>query len=254
MTNLTAREITVTAGDRLLVEALDLSVGPGDFVAILGRNGAGKTTTLHTLAGLAAPAGGELQIDGMALNRQPRREIARRIGLLMQDDEDVFPATVMETALIGRHPHLDFWQWEGPEDKRIAEQALRRVGLDNTQARTLDTLSGGERRRLALATLLVQDPSVALLDEPTSHLDPQYQLGVMQILRERADQGRCVVACLHDLNAAARFCDQCLLLFGDGRWLLGTTADVLNEQNLGELYGLPMRALETGSRRIFFDA
>jgi len=254
MTNLAAREITVTAGDRLLVEALDLSVGPGDFVAILGRNGAGKTTTLHTLAGLAAPAGGELQIDGMALNRQPRREIARRIGLLMQDDEDVFPATVMETALIGRHPHLDFWQWEGPEDKRIAEQALRRVGLDNTQARTLDTLSGGERRRLALATLLVQDPSVALLDEPTSHLDPQYQLGVMQILRERADQGRCVVACLHDLNAAARFCDQCLLLFGDGRWLLGTTADVLNEQNLGELYGLPMRALETGSRRIFFDA
>lgn len=254
MTNLAAREITVTAGDRLLVEALDLSVGPGDFVAILGRNGAGKTTTLHTLAGLAAPAGGEVQIDGMALNRQPRREIARRIGLLMQDDEDVFPATVMETALIGRHPHLDFWQWEGPEDKRIAEQALRRVGLENTEARTLDTLSGGERRRLALATLLVQDPSVALLDEPTSHLDPQYQLGVMQILRERADQGRCVVACLHDLNAAARFCDQCLLLFGDGRWLLGTTADVLNEQNLGELYGLPMRALETGSRRIFFDA
>lgn len=254
MTNLAAREITVTAGDRLLVEALDLSVGPGDFVAILGRNGAGKTTTLHTLAGLAAPAGGEVQIDGMALNRQPRREIARRIGLLMQDDEDVFPATVMETALIGRHPHLDFWQWEGPEDKRIAEQALRRVGLENIEARTLDTLSGGERRRLALATLLVQDPSVALLDEPTSHLDPQYQLGVMQILRERADQGRCVVACLHDLNAAARFCDQCLLLFGDGRWLLGTTADVLNEQNLGELYGLPMRALETGSRRIFFDA
>ncbi len=254
MTHLAAREITVTAGDRLLVEALDLSVGPGDFVAILGRNGAGKTTTLHTLAGLAAPDAGEVQIDGVALNRQPRRETARRIGLLMQDDEDVFPATVMETALIGRHPHLDFWQWEGPEDKRIAEQALRRVGLDHTQTRALDTLSGGERRRLALATLLVQDPSVALLDEPTSHLDPQYQLGVMQILRERADQGHCVVACLHDLNAAARFCDRCLLLFGDGRWLLGTTAEVLNEQNLGELYGLPMRTLETGSRRIFFDA
>ncbi|MGB5621766.1 MAG: ABC transporter ATP-binding protein [Gammaproteobacteria bacterium] len=254
MTHLAACEITVTAGDRLLVEALDLSVGPGDFVAILGRNGAGKTTTLLTLAGLAAPDAGEVQLDGVALNRQPRREIARRIGLLMQDDEDVFPATVMETALIGRHPHLDFWQWEGPEDKRIAQRALRRVGLENTEARTLDTLSGGERRRLALATLLVQDPAVALLDEPTSHLDPQYQLGVMQILRERADQGRCVVACLHDLNAAARFCDQCLLLFGDGRWLLGTTAEVLNEQNLGELYGLPMRALETGSRRIFFDA
>ena len=180
--------------------------------------------------------------------------MARRVGLLMQDDEDVFPATVMETALIGRHPHLDFWQWEGPEDKRIAEQALRRVGLGDTQTRTLDTLSGGERRRLALATLLVQDPAVALLDEPTSHLDPQYQLGVMHILRERADQGRCVVACLHDLNAAARFCDQCLLLFGDGRWLLGATAEVLNERNLGELYGLPIRMLETGSRRIFFDA
>jgi len=254
MTHLSAREITVTAGERLLVEALDLSVGPGDFVAILGRNGAGKTTTLHTLAGLAAPADGEVHLDGMVLNRQRRRDVARRIGLLMQDDEDVFPATVMETALIGRHPHLDFWQWEGPEDRRIAEQALRRVGLGDTQARALDTLSGGERRRLALATLLVQDPAVALLDEPTSHLDPQYQLGVMHILRERADQGRCVVACLHDLNAAARFCDQCLLLFGDGRWLLGATAEVLNEANLGELYGLPIRMLETGSRRIFFDA
>ncbi len=254
MTTLTARQIDVTAGDRLLVKDLNLTLTAGSFVAVLGCNGAGKTSTLHVLAGLSAPAAGLVQMDGVDMSRRPRRQLARELGVLLQDYEDPFPATVLETALIGRHPHLDFWQWEGPSDHQMAREALGRVGLDGMQTRDLETLSGGERRRLAMATLLVQDPGIMLLDEPVSHLDPNHQLEMMKLLRRRADQDACVVASLHDVNAAARFCDQCLLLFGDGRWLSGATASVLTEETLSELYGLRIRALEFESRPIFVDA
>jgi len=254
MTTLIAKQVDVTAGDRLLVKNLDLALSAGSFVAVLGCNGAGKTSTLHVLAGLAAPAAGSVQMDGVDISRRPRREVARELGVLMQDYEDPFPATVLETALIGRHPHLDFWQWEGSSDHRLAREALSRVGLDGMQSRDLDTLSGGERRRLAMATLLVQDPAMMLLDEPVSHLDPNHQLAMMKLLRQRADQDACVVASLHDVNAAARFCDQCLLLFGDGRWMSGATASVLTEDALSELYGLRMRALDFESRQVFVDA
>ncbi|MGB5544237.1 MAG: ABC transporter ATP-binding protein [Gammaproteobacteria bacterium] len=254
MKTLVAKQLDVTAGDRLLVENLNLTLEAGSFVAVLGCNGAGKTSTLHVLAGLAPPAGGQVLMNGMDISQRKRRQVARELGVLMQEYEDPFPATVMETALVGRHPHLDFWQWEGPSDVRLAQDALSLVGLEGLQDRDLDTLSGGERRRLAMATLLVQDPLILLLDEPVSHLDPSYQLAMMRLLRQRADQHACVVASLHDVNAAARFCDQSLLLFGDGRWLYGPTASVLTEKNLGELYGLPMRAVQFESRQIFVDA
>ena len=182
-----------------------MQFAPGELVAILGRNGSGKTLTLHTLAGLKPAARGTVRLDGQSLDRLTRRAIARRMGLLMQDLEDAFTMTVLESVLIGRHPHLALWQWESAADEQLARSALARVGLENFPARSVDTLSGGEQRRVAVATLLAQEPAVFLLDEPTNHLDPQHQLHVLGLFRALADKGarssrRCTILRLpHDL-------------------------------------------------------
>ena len=248
---LACRKLDVTAGHRMLVSGLDLSIEHGRFMGVLGRNGTGKTTTLHVLAGLQKAASGTVSLDGRPIIDWPRRGLALRLGLLMQNYEDPFSSTVIETALIGRHPHLGFWQWETNDDVRIACEALRRMGLDGFEQRQIETLSGGERRRLALATILAQDPDICLLDEPANHLDPQHVHDVLKLFRERADSGRAVMASLHDVNAAERYCDRCLLLFGDGRWLEGATDEILNEDNLQDLYGIQVRQLEWEDRRIF---
>jgi iron complex transport system ATP-binding protein len=248
---LETRGLTVIAGRRCLVENLDLELHPGETLAVLGPNGVGKTLTLQTLAGLRKPDGGEVRVAGRPLAAWPRRALARRLGLLPQGTEDPFPATVMEEALIGRHPHLGFWQWESPDDLAIASQALTDVDLAGFEERSLETLSGGERRRLSVATLLVQDPDVWLVDEPTNHLDPQHRFAVMQLLSARAMATRAVIVTLHDVNLAAGWCARCLLLFGDGSWELGAAADVLTEDAVSRLYRMHVRRVEFEGRALF---
>ena len=125
------------------------------------------------------------------------------------------------------------------------------MGLAELTGRDILTLSGGERRRLALAQVLAQSPAVYLLDEPTNHLDPQHQLDAMRVFRAAADAGASVVATLHDVNLAVRFADRCLLLYGDGRWTLGPSANVLNEDNLSELFATPMEVVSWRSQQLF---
>ncbi|PZN32469.1 MAG: ABC transporter [Proteobacteria bacterium] len=248
---LECRALTVTVAGRTLVRALDFSAQPGTVTCILGRNGTGKTLTLHTLAGLRQPHAGRVTVAGRALGAWPRRELAQRLGLLLQLTEDPFPTTVLESVLIGRHPHIGFWQWESRHDRDIAHAALAAVGLDGFASRDVTTLSGGERRRAAIATLLAQDPDIMLLDEPTNHLDPHHQLDVLRLFRARAAAGRAVVMSLHDAGLAARFADRALLLFGDGNWLCGPSREILTEDTMTRLYGVPVRQLDWADGRTF---
>ena len=165
---LACSELTVEVVDRALVRNLQLAIASGAVTAVLGRNGAGKTMTLHTLAGLRAPARGTVTLDGEPLANWQRRALARKLGLLTQTTEDPFPSTVLDSVLVGRHPHIDFWRWESDADRAIAHEALKAVALDDLAERDVDTLSGGERRRAALATLLAQDPETwgALRESP----------------------------------------------------------------------------------------
>ncbi len=251
---LAAVALTVRAGARELVHELTARFAPGEVVAILGRNGSGKTLTLHTLAGLRPAASGEVLLDGTPLGEFSRRAVALRLGLLPQDLEDAFVTSAIETVLIGRHPHLRLWQWETAEDERLARAALAAVDLKDCAARRTDTLSGGEQRRLAVATLLAQEPGIFLLDEPTNHLDPHHQLAVLGLFRRLADEGRTVVTTLHDPTLAARFADRALLVFGDGRWSLGPVGSALTEASLSELYVGPMMELGRAGRRVFVSA
>lgn len=248
---LRARALCVGAGERRLVNGLEVGFAPGEFVAILGRNGCGKTLTLHTLAGLRPPLSGTVELEGQPLAALSRRRIARRLGLLTQDLEAGFASTVMESLLIGRHPHLSLLEREGAADRRLAQAALTRVGLPDFAGRSTETLSGGEQRRCAMAALLTQDPQIYLLDEPSNHLDPQQQLAMLGLFREEANRGRTVVAILHDPTLAARFASSALLLYGDGNWLAGPATQVLNAPALSQLYETPLTEVTVGNRRVF---
>ena len=251
---LECRGIDVCVGSRTLVRGLDLMVRPGSMLAVLGPNGSGKSLSLHTLAGLRPPKAGELLISGRRLREWPRRALARELALLPQNVEDPFPSSVMETVLLGRHPHIPRWQWESARDLAIASAALVAVGLAGYEERDVLTLSGGERRRAALAAVLAQTPRIFLLDEPTNQLDPNHQLEALQLLRERADAGGAVIVTLHDPNLAARFADHALLIGKDGNWQCGGVADILTARHLSTLYDTRFEAAEFDGRRVFFQA
>ncbi len=229
---------------------LNLVIEPGQCWCILGRNGAGKTTLLHTLAGLHKPTAGDIRLDGIPIGTLPRKHIAQQIGVLFQDQEDRFPATVMETVLQGRHPHLHGWQWETPEDITIARHALAQVDLDDLAERNVLTLSGGERQRAAIATLLAQQPRLLLLDEPTNHLDLHHRIHILQRLRTHCQQsGATLIMVLHDINLAARFCDHALLMSGDARIHAGNCNDILQTATLEAAFNHPLVAVETALGR-----
>ncbi|HTT01202.1 MAG TPA: ABC transporter ATP-binding protein [Steroidobacteraceae bacterium] len=251
---LAAAALSVAIGERTLVRDLALELAPGELLAVLGCNGSGKTLMLHTLAGLRPASAGAVTLDGQPLHEMTRRSLALRVGLLAQDREEGLTTSVEEAVLIGRHPHLKALQWESAADHRIASQCLARVGLGELAGRGLETLSGGEQRRAAIAALLAQDPQIFLLDEPTNHLDPQHQLAVLRLFHELTRSGRSAIATLHDATLAARFADRALLLFGDGRWRCGPAHEVLTAASLAELYQTPMLELEAGRRRVFVSA
>ena len=234
-----------------MIRAFDFTVEPGQCWAILGRNGAGKTTLLATLGGLRAASAGIIEIEGRALSSFTPRELARLRALLPQDDSDPFPTTALETALVGRHPHLGRWQWEGARDLRIARGALVAVDMGDAETRDVRTLSGGERRRVTLAAVLAQEPRLFLLDEPSSHLDLAHQLALLERLTELArDKGRAVIMALHDVNLAARYCDHVLLL-DRGLASAGPAEELLTSERLSALYGVPLRSLGEDGRRVF---
>lgn len=244
MALLHTRNLSLAVAGRTLCRRLDVDFEGGQNWAILGANGSGKTTLLHTLAGLRAPDEGEIRLDGTDIRALPHRRRARRLGVLFQDFEATFPATVLETVLTGRYPHLERWQWEGAEDRRAAEAALETVGLAGCAHRPLTTLSGGERRRVEIAALLAQDAPICLLDEPTNHLDLHHQVRILEQLAARARRPEHLnIFVLHDVNLAARFATHGILLFDDGEYLRGTLPKTLTRPNLERLYRCPLREI-----------
>lgn len=251
MTLLETQGLDLAIGERTLCRGLDWSIQQGERWAILGTNGAGKTTLLHTLAGLRAPLRGQVVLKGEPLAQLPRRAVAQLIGLLPQDSIDPFPATVWETILMGRHPHLNPWSSESDIDLLKSQEAIVRCGLSGWEQRFIATLSGGERRRVALATLLAQDPALFLLDEPANHLDLRHQAELFTLMKSLSGEGRGAVMVLHDPNQALRHATHALLLYGEGRWETGECKSLLTEERLTRLYGHPLQRISANGQNLF---
>ncbi len=248
---LSVRGLALSIGGRLLCDRLDLEVGAGARWAIVGPNGAGKTTLVTTLAGLRAAAAGAIAYDGVALEALSPRERAKKRGFLPQDSVDFFPATVLETVLVGRHPHLGRLQWESEADIDCARDALSRFGLAGFEDRDVRTLSGGERRRVALAALVAQDPDLLLLDEPSSHLDLGQQIAALDALDALArERGKALVMALHDLHLALRYADYAVAL-GAGKAIIGPAPEILSVDTLSTLFGHRLAAVGEGRTRTF---
>jgi iron complex transport system ATP-binding protein len=251
---LSCASLDIAVQECTLVKQLNIKLVAGSITAVLGRNGTGKSLTLHTLAGLREHHTGSIHLQTRSLSNYKRREVAQRLSFVPQEFEEPFPVSVLDCAVSGRHPHIDFWQWESAHDYDLARAALAAVDLAAFATRSVATLSGGERRRLAIATALTQAPLIYILDEPTNHLDPQHQLQLLRLLRSKADAGCSIIMSLHDANLAARFADHALLLFGDGRWLSGHCADVISAATLSQLYKTPIQALITPQGHYFLNA
>jgi iron complex transport system ATP-binding protein len=251
---LEAERLALQVGERWLCCEFSLSLAPGECLALLGPNGAGKTTLLHTLAGLREPSVGQVRLGGLPYAAWSALEAARFRGLLPQQQPDHFGASVLETVLIGRHPHLGRWGWETTEDEAIARRALADVGLQGFETRDVLTLSGGERQRVAIATLLAQSPQLFLLDEPLNHLDLHYQIATLELFRSivrGGDTRHGVVMVLHDINLAARYADHIILLDGCGGVKAGDRDSVLRADLLSQAFGHPLRRFESEGRVLF---
>lgn len=254
MSVLEASQLLIDVPGRADGRPLDFRVEPGQVWGVLGPNGVGKTTLLHTLAGLRAPRSGKVLLDARPLADVRRRAVAQQLGLVFQERQDGFPATVLETALIGRHPYITPWRMEGGEDLRFAHDALMRLDVEHLSERLVSTLSGGERQRVAIATVLTQSPRIWLADEPTNHLDLHHQTAVMTLLAEQAQEGRTVLMCLHDLNLAARWCDHLLLLYPDGKACWGPARRMLVLEALERLYNQPLASALVDGAPVYVPA
>jgi iron complex transport system ATP-binding protein len=249
---ITTSDLTLRIGARTLISKLNCRVEAGQCWSVIGRNGAGKSTLLRALAGLRELDAGSIAIDGRALADWPLTELAQRRAFLAQARSDAFAYRAIDTVLAARHPYHANRYWEGSDDHRIAQAALASMEVAELAERDVRTLSGGERQRVAIAAMLAQDTPLLLLDEPANALDLAHQVSVMSLLARLChERGKTAVMVGHDLNLAHSVSSHALLMMGDGRWLAGPVAEVMQATILSDCLGHPIEIIEHGKRRIF---
>ena len=236
---LEVRDITVNYGETEVLLDVSLSLREGEVIAVLGANGTGKTTLIRALNGTLPLAGGAIELDGRRLNNLSRREIARNIAVVAQENETRFPVTVLEFVLSGRFVHGGAFGWESESDFDFAETALAECDLSGYETRLMNHLSGGERQRVVLARAIATNAPILLLDEPTANLDLAHQAMMFKLVRNRClEQQASAIVITHDLNLAAEFADEIIML-KDGRIAAkGTPAEVLTAENVRDVFGV----------------
>ncbi|MDT0614963.1 ABC transporter ATP-binding protein [Streptomyces lancefieldiae] len=240
---LSAERVSRAAGGRLILDGVSLSPGPGATTGLLGPNGSGKSTLLRLLAGVLAPAGGVVTLDGRPLDRVGRRDVARRVAVVEQQADTQVDLTVRDVVRLGRIPHRRAWAPASAADDEAVAEALERTGLTAQSDRFWHTLSGGERQRVQIARALAQQPRELLLDEPTNHLDIQHQLDVLALV---AALPVTTVVALHDLNLAGMYCDH-LVVLSQGRVVAsGDPREVLTADLVAEVYRVRAEVAGTG--------
>ncbi len=238
---LRADNISIRYGQHDVVRGVSFELRTGRIVALLGPNGAGKTTLIKSLNGTVPISAGRIELDGEPLDSFSRRQIARRIAVVAQENETRFPVRVLEYVLAGRFANGSAFGWETEQDVAVARDALQRCDLADYGERFMNELSGGERQRVVLARALATDARVLLLDEPTANLDLAHQAMMFRLVLERCVQcDATAVVITHDLNLAAEFADEILLLKNGEEYAFGPPDKVLTAANIGGVFHVPV--------------
>ncbi len=236
---LSIQNISINYGTNEVIKEVDFTLRENRIVAILGANGAGKTTLLKALNGSLRITKGAILLDEKPLESFSRREIAKKIAVVAQENETKFPVTVLEFVLSGRFAHGGVFGWETDNDLQIAENALEMCDLKDFESRLMNELSGGERQRVVFARALATEAGILLLDEPTANLDLSHQAILFRLVRERCQTcNSSAVIITHDLNLASEFADQILLLKRGQVVANGTPDEVLTAENLQEVFAV----------------
>lgn len=238
MTTLSIHRLGVDLGGRTVLDQAEFDVTGGTLLGIAGPNGAGKTTLARAMAGLIAPQRGAVMLDGVLLSAIKPAMRARRIAYLAQGGQVHWPLTVRRLVALGRMPHLSAFQRLTPKDDAAIVRALSRADATHLADRVMSSLSGGERALALVARALAVEADILIADEPAAALDPAHQLQVLDVLAEEAARGAAVIAVMHDLSLARRFCHRLLLVHG-GRVLAdGPPGEVLTKQNLENVFSV----------------
>lgn len=236
---LAAEGLTLTYGDRTVIDALDIEIAAGKITTIVGANGCGKSTLLRSLARLMSPSAGQVILDGRSMHSLPTREVARVLGLLPQSPSAPEGIAVADLVGRGRHPHQRALARWSRHDYEVVADALAATGTTDLADRSVDELSGGQRQRVWIAMALAQETDILLLDEPTTFLDVAHQVEVLDLLTDLSiARGTTIVMVLHDLNLAARYADE-LIAMKDGRvHAAGAPRDVVTADLVNDVFGL----------------
>ncbi|MDQ1011622.1 ABC transporter ATP-binding protein [Streptomyces sp. NPDC002867] len=245
MQRLTAESVTLAYDQRVIAENLSVEIPDRSFTVIVGPNACGKSTLLRALSRMLKPSQGRVLLDGQAIHSMPAKKVAKTLGLLPQSSIAPDGITVADLVGRGRYPHQGLLRQWSAEDERIVQESMAATGVGGLGDRYVDELSGGQRQRVWIAMALAQQTPLLLLDEPTTYLDIQHQLEVLDLCAElHESQGRTLVAVLHDLNQAARYATH-LIALRDGKVVAeGAPTEVVTAELVEEVFQVRSQVIE----------